>query len=131
MNCTTRPLVRIASNVEIQLDLHQFISKAVVNGAVGLTDILKAQPQFKKYHEQFDDMHIMMTSEIVQFLVGQVDTKTPQASHLSHLLNFYALMPDVGAIMALTISPLMASATGGECSFSVYNEVHAKKHNRL
>eukprot|EP00957_Ditylum_brightwellii_P177304 13506561-Ditylum_brightwellii.AAC.1 len=40
-------------------------------------------------------------------------------------------MPGVEAIMALAIFPFMASAAGGECSFSMYNEVHMKKHNRL
>eukprot|EP00957_Ditylum_brightwellii_P153595 11689478-Ditylum_brightwellii.AAC.1 len=76
-------------------------------------------------------MRSTMTSEIAQFLVGQDDTETPQASCLSHPLSFYALMPIVEAIMALTIFPFMASAAGGELSFSVYNEVHTKKCNRL
>eukprot|EP00957_Ditylum_brightwellii_P052583 3986970-Ditylum_brightwellii.AAC.1 len=40
-------------------------------------------------------------------------------------------MPGVEAIMALTISPFMASAAGGERSFSVYNEVHTKERDRL
>eukprot|EP00957_Ditylum_brightwellii_P074263 5642780-Ditylum_brightwellii.AAC.1 len=49
-----------------------------------------------------------MISEIVQFLIGQDET-----------------------IMTLTISPSMSSATGGECSFSVYNKMHTKKCNVL
>eukprot|EP00957_Ditylum_brightwellii_P025821 1953537-Ditylum_brightwellii.AAC.1 len=33
--------------------------------------------------------------------------------------------------MALAIFPFMASVAGGEYSFSMYNEVHTKKRNRL
>eukprot|EP00957_Ditylum_brightwellii_P083723 6363520-Ditylum_brightwellii.AAC.1 len=40
----TRPLARIASNEEIQLDLHRSVSRAIVDGAVALSKILKAQP---------------------------------------------------------------------------------------
>eukprot|EP00957_Ditylum_brightwellii_P060822 4617799-Ditylum_brightwellii.AAC.1 len=127
----TRLLVRIVSNEGIQLDLHWSVSQAIVDGTVALSEILKAQPWFEKYCEQFDNMSSTMKSEIAQFLVEQDDTETPQATRLSHPLNFYALMLGVEAIMALTIFPFMASATGDEHSFSMYNEVHTKKRNRL